>query len=38
MRIAITDACIFIDIYELQLTTDFFFFGFGDSLHFILEF
>lgn len=24
MRIAITDACIFIDIYELQLTTDFF--------------
>lgn len=24
MRIAITDACIFIDIYELQLTTEFF--------------
>ena len=24
MKLAITDACIFIDIYELQLTTEFF--------------
>ncbi len=27
MKIAITDACIFIDIYELQLTTEFFSLG-----------